>query len=227
MLAMDSTKSAETLYLRTYANDWERPENMSDSETKAMELVNVIYDYLTGMYDIHLASFLTDWPAQPYKTRTIPQNRLPVLSYLPELVTEANTEIAKITKMLAISMDSLGWGQTYSRGDFGAAFLEKYGWTELIGLRGPIASEGIACGFLLLGPEIEYPKHSHEAEEIYIPFSSQSLWVQGNGDWMPRQASVPIYHRSWLTHGMRSESTPLLALYLWRGGDLAQKSHID
>ena len=26
-------------------------------------------------------------------------------------------------------------------------FLEKYGWTEIIGLRGPITSNRVACGF--------------------------------------------------------------------------------
>ncbi|MBW2249580.1 MAG: hypothetical protein JRF60_02855 [Deltaproteobacteria bacterium] len=105
--------------------------------------------------------------------------------------------------------------------------LKKYGWTELIGLRGPIDSKNIACGFLLLGPDIEYPKHSHEADEIYIPLSSETLWMQGDDPWVSRPGGIPIYHRSWLTHGMRTESTPLLAVYLWRGGNLAQKSHID
>jgi Dimethlysulfonioproprionate lyase len=200
---------------------------MSVLEAKAIELVDTLYDYLIDVNDIRLATFLAHWPSEPYKTRTVSPNTLPVLSYLPELVTEEDTAIAKITKMLATSMDSLGWGQTYSKRDFGAAFLEKYGWTELIGLRGPIISEGIACGFLLLGPHIEYPKHSHEAEEIYIPMSSQALWVQGNGEWISRPGGIPIYHGSWLPHGMRTGSTPLLALYLWRGGNLAQKSHIE
>ncbi|MBW2562593.1 MAG: transcriptional regulator, partial [Deltaproteobacteria bacterium] len=68
---------------------------------------------------------------------------------------------------------------------------------------------------------------SHEADEIYIPLSSETLWMQGDDPWVSRPGGIPIYHRSWLTHGMRTESTPLLAVYLWRGGNLAQKSHID
>jgi hypothetical protein len=197
------------------------------SISEAIELVNVIYDYLNGTDDIHIASFLEDWPSIPFKIRTVSQNTLPVLSFLPELIVEENTKIKKIIEMLEASKTQLRWGQTYSTEDFGAAFLEKYGWTELIGLRGPIASEHIACGFLLLGPGLEYPKHSHEAEEIYIPLISGTLWVQGNDDWISRPGGKPLYHRAWLTHGMRTESTPLLALYLWRGGDLTQKSHID
>jgi hypothetical protein len=200
---------------------------MSASETKAVALVKVMYDYLIGLDDTHLAPFLADWPSKPFKTRTVSRSTLPVLTYLPELVAKANAKTERMVAMLAISAEHLSWGQTYSTEDFGAIFLEKYGWTELMGLRGPLASKDIACGFLLLGPYIEYPKHSHAAEEVYVPLCSQALWVQENDDWVSRPSGVPIYHRSWLTHGIRTESTPLLALYLWRGGNLAQKSHID
>lgn len=200
---------------------------MSVSNTKAIELVNIIYDYLIGLDEIGLSPFLSGWPSEPFKTRIVFQSTLPVLSCLPELVTNANAETKRIVKLLETSAEHLAWGQTYAAEDFGAGFLEKYGWTELIGLRGPIKSNAIACGFLLLGPDIEYPLHSHEAEEVYVPLNSQSLWRQGNDLWISRPGGVPIYHRSGLTHGMRTDSAPLLALYLWRDGDLAQKSHID
>jgi hypothetical protein len=200
---------------------------MSTSKIEAIELVYVIYDYLIGIDNICLAPFLAGWPSEPFKTRTVPQNTLPVLSYLPEVVAETNVETERIIKMLKISAKHLRWGQTYTAVDFGPTFLEKYGWAELIGLRGPIDSKNIACGFLLLGPDIEYPKHSHEADEVYVPLTSQTLWVQGFDDWVSRPSGVPIYHGSLLTHGMRTESTPLLALYLWRGGNLTQKSNID
>lgn len=197
------------------------------SATKTVELVNLVYDYLSGMNDECLEPFLAAWPSQPFKTRMVCLNKFFVVSYLQELVVEPDAEIQRIVKMLETSANHLFWGQTYSAKDFGNAFLEKYGWVELIGLRGQIKSKDIACGFLLLGPGIEYPRHSHEAEEVYIPLSSNSLWIQGDDDWISRPRSVPIYHRSWLSHGMRTGNSPLLALYLWRAGNLAQKSRID
>jgi len=200
---------------------------MAAASTKAMALANAVYDYLIGLDEIGLSLFLKDWPCEPFNTRFVSQTDLPVLSYLPKLVPGTNKEAEKLVKMLKTSAEHLCWGQTYTAEDFGAGFLEKYGWTELIGLRGPTDSKDIACGFLLLGPDIEYPMHSHESVEVYVPLSSQGLWVQGNDPWVTRPSGVPIYHKSWLTHGIRTESTPLLALYLWRGGDLAQKSHID
>ena len=47
--------------------------------------------------------------------------------------------------------------------------LDNYGWSEWIGERGAFVSGKIACGVLLLGPDTEYPAHSHEAEEALSP----------------------------------------------------------
>jgi hypothetical protein len=146
---------------------------------------------------------------------------------MPAAVKAAGKNTEFIVKMLASLASHITWGQTYSAHEFGAGFLEKYGWTELIGLRGPIASNRIACGFLFLGPEIEYPRHSHEAEEVYVPLTEQTLWQQSNQDWAYRAPGLPIHHASWVPHAMRTETVPLLALYLWHGGNLAQKSYIE
>ncbi len=200
---------------------------MSVAEIKTIELVNIVYDYLVGLNDINLSPFLTLWPPKPYNTRIISLSSLPVLSYLPKLCEDEDVETGKIVKILQTSAEYLSWRQTYSTDDFGSTFLNKYGWTELIGLRGPVISDDIACGFLLLGPNLEYPKHSHESVEVYVPLTSKAQWMRGNEDWVLKPRGVPIHHKSWLTHGIRTGSTPLLALYLWYGGDLAQKSQID
>ena len=194
------------------------------TSNQVVALVDLIYDYLVGLENGRLTPFLTDWLLHPYITRSIAPATLPVLTCLPKIDTYGKA--GEIVKRLKAIAQRLHWGQTYVTADFGAAFLEKYGWTELIGQRGPIASDQIACGFLLLGPYIEYPQHSHEAEEIYIPLSAPSWWEQGNKDWVLRPGNVPIYHQSWLPHSMRTKGVPLLALYLWHNGDLTQKSRI-
>jgi len=78
-----------------------------------------------------------------------------------------------------------------------------------------------------LCPEIEYPRHSHEAEEVYVLLTGQTLWQRDDQDWAYRAAGLPIYHASGVPHAMRTESVLLLALYLWRGGNLVQKSRIE
>ena len=109
------------------------------SVAKIVELVNDIYEYLICIDDIYLASFLADWPTRPFKTRTVSPRSLPVLSYLPELVTDGNGEIERTIKMLESLKEQRPWGQTYSSEDFGATFLEKYGWTEVEAAACPVS----------------------------------------------------------------------------------------
>jgi len=190
-------------------------------------LIIAIRDFLEGIKDAHLKTSLADWPPVNCMTRSVLPHCLPVLSWMPAAVKAADKKTEGIVKMLASLANHIAWGQTYSAEDFGAGFLEKYGWTELIGLRGPIASDRMACGFLFLGPGIEYPRHSHEAEEVYVPLTGQTLWQRSNQDWAYRAAGLPIYHAAGMPHAMRTETVPLLALYLWRGDNLAQKSIIE
>jgi hypothetical protein len=50
--------------------------------------------------------------------------------------------------------------------------------------------------------------------------------MRGGGDFAARVAGTPIEHFAWTPHAMRTRAEPMLALYLWRGGDLAAKSTI-
>ena len=169
---------------------------MPSNEKEIIGLANEVFNFLTAIDDIGLNPFLSKWPSDPYKLRAILEQTLPVHSYLQKLSTHTNTKTQKIIQMLNALKDHICWGQTYSVEDFGDRFLEKYGWAELIGLRGPIASSEIACGFLLLGPNILYPKHSHEAEEVYIPLSEKhAFWIKENNDWVSRPVGKPILTR--------------------------------
>ena len=146
--------------------------------------------------------------------------------WLASLEPLAAPETRALVRELVAAADILQWRQTYSAADFGPEFLDSYGWTELIGLRGPIPSERVACGFLMLGPRIEYPAHAHEAEELYLPLAGEALWMRGRGDFVARAPGEMIEHSSWILHATRTREQPLLALYVWRGGDLAAKSKI-
>ncbi len=170
-------------------------------------------------------AFLTDWP-QVFEPRLVAPSRLPVMSELPRLAALASPATRGIVDRLIEAAEQLAWQQTYGPEDFGAAFLERYGWTEFVGLRGPIASDTIACGVLLLGPVTDYPSHAHAAEELYVPLAGTACWQCGAGPWTARPPGEAIHHPPWTPHAMRTATEPLLALYAWRGGDLAAKSTI-
>ncbi len=181
---------------------------------------------LLGRYPI-AAPFLADWPAST-ATRAQAASRLPVLRYLGDLAAGAAASTRDATDALVARAGLLSWRQSYAPADFGAAFLLRYGWTELIGLRGPIASARIACGFLLLGPMVRYPRHAHEAEEVYVPLSGTASWQAGEAldAARLRPPGDIVHHAPWMPHATQTFSEPLLALYAWRGGDLAAKSKI-
>jgi hypothetical protein len=171
-------------------------------------------------------SFLADWPGERALRRTPPPSTLPVLRWLQSACQRGWAGADDVQMALKAASAHLAWRQTYVAKDFGPEFLERYGWTELIGERGPIASDRIAVGFLLLGPDVTYPLHSHDAEELYLPLSEAADWKRGAEDWRGEPAGAQIFHPSRTPHAIRTGGEPLLALYAWRGGDLSQKSKI-
>ena len=181
---------------------------------------------LVATEDPTVASFLTEWPARVTASRRVDARQLPVLDWIDDLEQAAAPSTRAFVHAFVDGARSLAWAQTYASEDFGAGFLDRYAWSELMGLRGPVASTRIATGLLLLGPEIEYPLHSHDARETYLPVAGTAHWKYGDGDWILRPPGAPIYHASGMPHAMRTEREPLLAFYVWEGGDLAQKSKI-
>lgn len=169
------------------------------------------------------APFLAAWP-DTAERRAVPPGDLPVTAMLGSL--QAPEATRPVLDALRRAAPSLSWRQTYGAADFGAEFLKGYGWSEFIGLRGPVPSTRLACGVLLLGPGIDYPPHQHEAEELYLPIAGAALWKKGEEPYRAVPPGTPILHESWTPHATRCEGTGVAALYLWRGGDLAAKSVI-
>jgi len=205
---------------------------MADENTQAfldqgiLDLVLEIRTLLNGITNSGIAPFIAAWPMAPAINRAWERRELPVLRWLSNLPALANDATRPITELLVKLAPHLRWRQTYGIEDFGADFLQRYGWTELVGTRGPIASDEIAVGFLMLGPANHYPEHYHDAEEIYLPMAGEAMWKRGISDWQSERPGTFIPHASREVHATRTTRDPLLALYLWRGGDLAQKPSI-
>ena len=170
-------------------------------------------------------AFAGPWPDEGPRRRIEPAF-LPVCAALAEAEQGATALTRGLVSAVVQAAPVLRWQQTYGAGDFGPAFLRGYGWSEFAGLRGPVPSDRLAIGVLLLGPQITYPSHAHEAAEIYVPLSGTALWQRGDAPFAAVEPGQVILHPPWMPHAMRTEDAPLLALYLWRGGDLAAKSVI-
>lgn len=203
-----------------------------DVHSASRALVNLTRRLLGEVEFAALAPFLADWP-QRLAPRALRASSLPVLRWLPALVA-ASAEARSAAQLgAAVALDLeraagvFAWRQSYTNRDLDAQFLNNYGWTELFGLHGAFVSERLACGFLVLGPQTAYPRHRHEAEEIYVPLGGMAQWQQGDGAWRERSIGTAIHHASLEPHAMRTAQQPLLALYMWRGAGLAQSSRLD
>jgi hypothetical protein len=187
---------------------------------------------LAAYDDGDVAGCVALWPAaaQPLVAMApaVPSSSiLPVLRFLPIALAAAPDFSQALCASLQAAAASLAWRQSYSATTADPAFLERYGWCELIGPRGVQLHERLACGFLLLGPDTCYPAHRHEAEEFYLPLSGTADWQQSGRPWQSRQPGVPIRHARGEPHAMRTDAAPLLALYLWRGSGLDASARLD
>jgi hypothetical protein len=215
-----------------------RPEekqrmNASDAHHNLLASTRRLLQSLTAP---PLAPFLAEWPrpgaalmsgAADLGARGANLPALPVLNWLPTIAGAADVWDAALVAALCQAAPLLEWRQTYTAHEVGGRFLQNYGWSEIVGPKGLESSARIACGFLLLGPDTFYPRHRHAAEEFYVPLSGTAQWQQGDAIWRHRGPGALIHHRSDEAHAMRTADAPLLALYLWRGADLLQQSHLD
>ena len=189
------------------------------------ELLRSFREYLAVFGDEALRGFAggIDWsmPARPLEP-----NPLACLAHLDRAAELAPRKAQRLAGLLAEHQQSLHWGQTYTAADFGRHFIDNYGWLEVFGTRGHFVNESIAGGFLILGPDVLYPDHHHVAEEIYIPLTGGAEWHTADQPFRQREAGEVVHHASGVNHAMRTRNEPLLALYLWRGGPLAERSTV-
>ena len=184
-----------------------------------------------------LARFLADWPTDsqlrresalpvaPASPSSVPA--LPVLRWLPRIAADGASFGGTFVSALCRTAPSLAWRQSYTRDEVDAAFLQNYGWSELLRPAEKRTSAQISCGVVVLGPRTLYPHHRHEAEEIYVPLSGTAAWQQGDALWREHPPGTLIHHLSEEPHAMRTGEEPLLALYLWRSTDLAQRARLS
>ncbi|UCI05023.1 dimethylsulfonioproprionate lyase family protein [Mesorhizobium sp. B1-1-8] len=189
------------------------------------ELLERLHGYLANVDSDLVADTVAriDWDMP---SRSLEPRPLDCLRYLDRIAELAPPDIRPVARFVADHRDDFRWGQTYTAADFGQEFIDNYGWLEVFGTRGHFVNDEVAAGLLILGPDIVYPDHHHIAEEIYIPLTGGTEWRMGEGGFHVRAAGEVIHHLSNVSHAMRTGKEPLMALYIWQGGPLAQTSTI-
>lgn len=190
----------------------------------AKRLFNAFQDYFSLRPEETIREWLDpfDWNLSQ---RNLPANYLPAADHLFGILPHVGKGERRLVEAIIDAKDALHWRRSYTNDDFDEAFINGYGHVEILGTRGHFASDELAAGIVMFGPETHYPQHWHVAEEVYIPLTSGALWSRDEGPYEVRNSGEFIFHESNMHHGMTMESAPLLAAYIWRGGDLAQKGN--
>jgi hypothetical protein len=190
------------------------------------ELARQVRQVLKNASAASSAPELAEWPLLRAR-RAVTPSSLAVLRWLPEAAAAApKGPLRERARLVLEAAPRLAWRQTYRAPEVSAQFLERYGWCELFGLSGPLPCPTLAGGFLLLGPDVLYPAHSHRAQELYVPLSGTAEWQSEAGPLRARMPGELISHRTGEPHAMRTGTQPLLALYIWHGAGLAESAQL-
>src|ERR1700722_1178088 len=135
--------------------------------TTAVDIAVRTRRLLESLHESALAPFLAEWPERA-ETRAQRAADLPVLRSLEAVCRDAALFGVDLVAALCRAAPLLAWRQTYTEKDIGRAFLDNYGWGANLDREGPLLSERLACGFLLLGPHVPFPSPRHPAEEMYL-----------------------------------------------------------
>ncbi len=184
------------------------------------ELVSGVRGVLATRLHPAVAKFLDEWPAGDPQT---PQPAtLAALRFAPDLGRSTVPEFESLVRVFLRACDRLAWHQTYAPEDFGDRFLDRYCWTLLTGPDGVVESQQLLVTLVLLGPDNEYPLHSHKAEEIYVPVGGAIEILSGDGDWTSIVPGDVVHHPPWLPHALRTKKEPSLLIAAWLSGQLVK-----
>ncbi|MEM7067272.1 MAG: dimethylsulfonioproprionate lyase family protein [Pseudomonadota bacterium] len=186
-------------------------------------LLNAFRDYLSLRAEKKVQEWVSaiDWNMSE---RNLPAVRLPAERHLNGIDEFVGRGEKNLVNTFADLAPNLHWLQSYKAEDVGEHMIANYGFVELLGTRGHFSNNEFAGGVGIFGPGIHYPNHWHVAEECYFTLTGGGLWGRDDGPLVERAAGEFVFHESNMHHEMKVKDIPLLVAYLWRGGDLAQKS---
>ncbi|MGI9318466.1 MAG: dimethylsulfonioproprionate lyase family protein [bacterium] len=158
--------------------------------------------------------------------RKVKPNHLPAADYLTLKLSSGDQDIDRLLHLYASHKGKLKWEQSYKKADgvVGEDMLSGYGFAEIIGKQGPFVSNSVRCGIGVWGPHVDYPRHTHKAEETYLVMSGAAYFKVGEAPEEFKSFGDVIFVESMAPHGFKTVDQALVVFYLWQSGDLREKS---
>jgi len=116
---------------------------------------------------------------------------------------------------------SLVW---IKRGFFTSGNTINRAYVELVGPDRMLKHGQFRCGLYWQLAQTYYPKHRHNANELYHIFSGNALWQTGDEDFILRESGSSFEHLNGIDHATQTLEHDMLAFWAWRG-DLSFDSY--
>jgi len=197
-----------------------------NNEKKDQQLFTSISQFVRTYDSCLIEPFLGELKNWGDTWQPVQTSHLPAAEYLDGALVNTNGQTASLVSEFGANREHLRWEQSYKSTDnaVGEDMLAGYGFAEIVGQEGPLVSHNLRTGIGVWGPNIVYPVHQHKAEEIYIVLAGSAEFSIGE-DSATRYGPGDLVHVAPMTpHGFQTDQEILVVLYLWRAGDLREKS---
>jgi hypothetical protein len=143
---------------------------------------------------------------------------IPALRHLPWVIEWADSNL--FDRLLRAAQGCLGaaaWTTYYAPSDWSSGFLDEFATGVLVGPSGPWYSRQVSLGLFLQGPHTVYPSHAHPAAEVYRLLAGSAEFAVGADGFVEKRPGDWSLHASNEAHAIRTQDTPMFAVYAWRG----------
>lgn len=192
---------------------------------------NGAFEALRHQILVFLLSRVESFPDQASLIRTVinaieraelpehgtPGSRLPGCRHLETALQMGKSgPMADLAHTFEVFEPHMRWIRTeHYREKLGDEYMQNYCYANVLGYDALIPHDRVIAAFFIIGPGRHYPRHYHEAEEIYFPFGGDTLWSQDDETPRLRPAGEPIHNTPWLPHEMITQKTPLFTFCFW------------
>ncbi len=145
-------------------------------------------------------------------------SRVPACRHLdqPCLVEASLPDAGALSDAILKAQSHMCWRQS-GRPDAPDLYNDNHAFVEVAGPDGHLAADDIRFGLFVLGPEVYYPPHVHEAEEFYLIMSGTADWQQDDEPFRPVPPGQVVHNTSMQPHAMRVTGEPMIVLWGWCG----------
>lgn len=190
------------------------------------ELRKALIDYVIDLSHPELNRFQQELLKDPGRWIGGEIARHKIVDHLGAEPEPSDEMTRRLTTLFHLHRHNVKWEQSYTQADqlVGNDMLDGYAFVELMGKWGPFENNKIRAGIGIWGPNVHYPSHYHEAEEIYIPIAGHADFTFDETNNVRHSKGEIIYIRPKRIHGFRTNNAPFIVVYVWRQGNLRETS---